>query len=105
MKKKLIGIIGLLWGTLHCVHLALDTPQKIDFTNKRIMMIEKYLAQKLNEKAVVEGKLVATEQTSKDGGALALLQAKLLALNTDITGLQESMAVAKNSVKSLLTQQ
>ena len=103
MKKKILGIIGLLWSTTTCVHLPLDTSQKIDFTNKRIMMIEKTIAQKLNEKAVLEQKLVATNQTPKEMGSLALLQGKLLAIDTDITALQESITVAKNSVKSLLT--
>ncbi len=101
MKKKLIGIMGLLWSTVNCVHLALDTSQKIDFTTKRIMMIEKNITQKLNEKAVLEQKLATPN--APDRGTFALLQAKLLTINTDITDLQESITVAKNSAQSLLT--
>ncbi len=104
MKKKLIYATGIFWGTVQCVHLALDTPQKVDFTNKRIMMIEKYITEKLSEKALLEQKVLITKQTSKDVGALALLQTKLTAINIDITDLQHSITVAKNSVKSLLAQ-
>ncbi|MBA3752074.1 hypothetical protein H0X06_04750 [Candidatus Dependentiae bacterium] len=102
MKKKIMWITGFIWGMTNCLHLTLDTPQKIDFTHKRVTMIETTIAHKLQEKSDLEQKLLQAQEPGNNDGTTAILQNGLSVVNAEIKNLRDSITVAQNSIKSLL---